>query len=377
MSSEPRAVARGPCAGDPEFDEPVAGFDYELPAELIAQVPAPEREAARLLVLRGGEIHHSSVAELPGWLGAGDLLVVNRSRVIQARLRGRSVPSGGRVEILLVAAVGATPPADRPEATPERWRALARPARRLKSGSRVLLLASASASRDAGVEVTIERVGDGWVEVSFPPGVNVLETTERIGEPPLPPYIRRPAGPLESDRERYQTVFAAEPGSIAAPTAGLHLGAGLLARLRGAGVRIAEVVLHVGPSTFLAGRPGRGSVALEPERYIVPRETRAAIAATSGGQGRVIAVGTTTTRALESAARAGWPEGEQLTGLFLKPGSRFEVVGGLMTNFHLPGSSLLALVSGFAGVERTRAAYRAAVAERYRFYSYGDAMLIL
>ena len=375
MSSEPRAVARGACGDHPAFDEPVAGFDYELPAELIAQVPAPEREAARLLVLRDEEIHHSSVAELPGWLRAGDLLVVNRSRVIQARLRGRSASSGGRVEILLVAPVGATPPADRTDAVPERWRALARPARRLKSGSRVLL--SASAPRDAGVEVMIERVAEGWVEVSFPPGVNVLEIAERIGEPPLPPYIRRPAGPLESDRERYQTVFAAEPGSIAAPTAGLHLGAGLLARLRTAGVRIAEVVLHVGPSTFLAGRPGRGTVALEPERYLVPRETRAAIAAASGGQGRVIAVGTTTTRALESAARAGWPEGEQLTGLFLKPGSRFEVVGGLMTNFHLPGSSLLALVSGFAGVERTRAAYRAAVAERYRFYSYGDAMLIL
>ena len=227
-----------------------------------------------------------------------------------------------------------------------------------------------------GIEVSVQRVADGSADIVFPPGVDVTALAEEIGEPPLPPYIRRPYGPLPDDRERYQTVFASEPGSIAAPTAGLHLTTELLGRLRERGVGLAEVILHVGPSTFLAGRGGDRAIALEPERYTLPRATVDAVRSTKG-RGRIVAVGTTTTRALESAARAGWPEGEQQSRLFLKPGSRFAVIDALLTNFHLPGSSLLALVSGFAGVERTRAAYREAVEAGYRFYSYGDAMLVV
>jgi S-adenosylmethionine:tRNA ribosyltransferase-isomerase len=232
---------------------------------------------------------------------------------------------------------------------------------------------SAVASR---VEVTVRRVSNGSADVAFPPGVDVAALAEEIGEPPLPPYIRRPAGPLPDDRERYQTIFASEPGSIAAPTAGLHLTRQLLARLRERHIRFAELLLHVGPSTFLAGRSGGRGIALEPERYTLPAATAEAVHSTKG-HARIVAVGTTTTRALESAARAGWPTGEQQTTLFLKPGSRFAVIDALLTNFHLPGSSLLALVSGFAGVEHARAAYREAVEARYRFYSYGDAMLIV
>jgi len=356
------------------------GFDYDLPPELIAQHPASARDGARLMVLdraAGGVPTHSTILELPRWLCRGDLVVVNRSRVIPARLRAQRA-GGGAVEILLVAplpdAVGTEP-----HLQSRRWRALVRPARRLRPGQRVTLVPSAVTPEGtalAGLEVVIVDLADGHAEVRLPPGVGTLELLRRMGEPPLPPYIRRSAGATPEDRERYQTIFAAEPGSIAAPTAGLHLTERLLDELRRAGVEIAELLLHVGPATFLAGRPGRAPLAVEPERYEIPGRTRSLVAGARGRR-RVVAVGTTTTRALESAARAGWPPGMQETSLVLAPGTSFSVVDCLLTNLHLPGSSLLALVSAFAGTDVARRAYATAVAERYRFYSYGDAMLVL
>ena len=341
-------------------------FEYELPPERIAQTPPEERDGARLLVIgREGapEPRHRRILDLPELLRPGDLLVINRSRVFPARLRAER-STGGRVELLLLQ-----------EVTPGSgvWTAIAKPMRRLRAGESLLLRDGDGRSGDT---VAIEGVGEGTLEVRFGPGRSALDIAERIGEVPLPPYIARPDGPTEADRERYQTVFAKEQGSVAAPTAGLHLSKRLLGLLADRGVRLAELVLHVGPATFLAGQPGREALAVEPERYEVPAATRAAIEETRG-RGRVIAVGTTTTRALESAARADWPEGLQSTDLILHPGVPFLAIDGLLTNFHLPGSSLLSLVCGFAGTDRAERAYRAALAGEYRFYSYGDAMLVL
>lgn len=363
--------------GSRDVDAAAGGsFDYDLPPELIAQHPTAERDGARLLVLdrASGRSVHSTIQALPAWLRAGDLLVVNRSRVIPARLYARRA-GGGSAEVLLLGPVDVSDP----DATGggQRWRALVRPARRLRPGSSLTLVGPSG--REPGgspVEVRIVRHVDGHAIVELPQAPGMAALLERFGETPLPPYIRRPDGASDEDRIRYQTIFASEPGSIAAPTAGLHLTERLLAELRAAGVEIAEIVLHVGPATFLAGRPGRAPLAVEPERYEIPATTRELLLAAAGSR-RVVAVGTTTTRALESAARAGWPDGMQETALVLSPGVRFEVVGALLTNLHLPGSSLLALVSAFAGVDVVRRAYAMAVADRYRFYSYGDAMLLL
>lgn len=364
----------------PDAEHFPSGFDYELPPELIAQHPSAARDGARLMVLErraGGVPEHSRILDLPRWLGHGDLLIVNRSRVIPARLRAQRA-GGGAVEILLVAPLPEGAVAT-PDLEGKRWRALVRPARRLRPGQSVALVPPRSQPDGkglAGLEVVIEAIADGHAEVRLPAAVETLDLLAQMGEPPLPPYIRREAGATLDDWERYQTVFAAEPGSIAAPTAGLHLTQRLLAELAATGVEVAELVLHVGPATFLAGRPGRAPLAVEPECYEIPERTRELVTAAAGRR-RVIAVGTTTTRALESAALAGWPSGMQKTSLVLAPGTRFAVVDGLLTNLHLPGSSLLALVSAFAGAENVRRAYAAAVAERYRFYSYGDAMLVL
>jgi S-adenosylmethionine:tRNA ribosyltransferase-isomerase len=382
----PRPASRGDEPAAPPAGAPASavasGFDYELAPERIAQEPARERDAARLLVVPRGRTEgfvDARIGELTRWLRAGDLLVVNRSRVVPARLHARRLPGGGALELLLLAPSRESGGAETRERTSraERWTALARPAKRLRPGQRVAVARAAhDESPGGGVEATVLEIGEGSVELEFPPGVDVLTLLSTCGETPLPPYIRRPDGPTPEDAERYQTVFAREPGSVAAPTAGLHLTERLLEEIRALGARAAEVVLHVGPATFLAGQPGRSALAVEPERYLVPRTTRELVAETRG-RGRVIAVGTTTTRALESASRAGWPEGWQSTSLVLSPGSAFEVVDGLLTNFHLPGSSLLALVSAFAGVECARAAYGAALERGYRFYSYGDAMLIV
>ncbi len=337
-------------------------LEFALPAELIAQTPAPARDAARLLVLRRGDggLAHHAIADLPALLAPGDLLVFNDVRVRPARLHGRS-DGGGAVELLFVRALA-----------PGRWECLGRPGKRLRPGARVHLPAGGDA-------LVVERGTAGRLTVALPPALDVVALLEAHGELPLPPYIRRPAGPLPVDLERYQTVFARAPQAIAAPTAGLHFTPALLDAVVARGVARAFVTLAVGPATFLPLRgAARAGAALEPEWAEIPVETVTAIRRARAAGGRVIAVGTTTTRALESAA--GRPDGLQPGGFwaeaFIQPGFRFRVVDALLTNFHLPGSSLLRLVGAFAGEARIRAAYAAAIAARYRFYSYGDAMLI-
>ena len=342
----------------------ISDFDYDLPPELIAQEPLPERDASRLLVLdrRTGAIEHRAFRDLPELLNPGDLLVVNRSRVIPARLLGRRA-SGGEAEILLVR-----------EVSEGRWEAMVRPGRHLRPGQRVAI--------DDDLTVVIESealAADGRRQVRLLSRRRDLEgALERCGHVPLPPYVRRPDRP--EDRERYQTVYAREPGSIAAPTAGLHFTPSLLERLRARGVATAEVLLHVGPGTFRPVTAERvEDHALPPEPFVLPPETAAAVAAARARGGRVIAVGTTSVRALEASASPGGTvaPGSGETALVIVPGHSFQVVDALVTNFHLPRSSLLLLVSALAGRERVLAAYAEAVRLRYRFYSYGDAMLVV
>lgn len=336
----------------------LAEFDYPLPPELIAQEPAPERDGARLLVAeRGRETRHAHVRDLAAVLRTGDLLVLNDTRVIAARVRGRR-PTGGRLELLFVRPLaGGT------------WEVLVRGGPR--PGEAVHL-------PDATGTWAAAR-GDGLWELAIETREPVLDWLEHVGEVPLPPYIRRPDGPTADDRERYQTVFADARGAVAAPTAGLHLTPALLDALAGAGIAAARLTLHVGPATFLPPREDDvDRVRLGAERWIVPPETAARVEAARAAGGRVVAVGTTSVRALESAADAGGRlrAGAGETTLFIRPGYRFRCVDAVLTNFHLPRSPLLLLVSALAGWDRVRAAYAEAVARRYRFYSYGDAMLL-
>lgn len=339
----------------------LAGYDYDLPAELIAQVPAAERDAARLLVLEraGGALRHAVVRDLPRFLRAGDLLVFNDVRVRPARLACRTA-SGGAVELLVLAAQ-----------TPRLWSCLGRPAKRLRAEAPLVL-------RDGGRAVVRERVGPGRYVVEFAAGVDVPALLARHGALPLPPYIRRPDGPLALDRERYQTIFAAREEAVAAPTAGLHFTPVLMAALDAAGVQRALLTLAVGPGTFLPVRVDDvRQHRMEPEWVDLPAATVEAIERAKAADRRVVAVGTTTARALESAARAPrFASGSFWADAFILPGFSFRVVDALLTNFHLPRSTLLMLVSAFAGRERIRETYAVAVRERYRFYSYGDAMLI-
>ena len=338
-------------------------YAYDLPEEQIAQEPAPRRDASRLLVLDrvSGEIAHRSFVELPLLLAPGDLLVVNDTKVVPARLLGRK-RSGGRAEILLLEATG--------EAT---WRALLAQAP----------AAGGSIELGEGVSATVlARDGEmGTVQLSAGGG-DLSSALERLGKMPLPPYVRRaPGDPREAaDRERYQTVFARHPGAAAAPTAGLHFTPEVLDRLAARGVERTAVTLHVGPGTFLPFRDAEVSEdhRLHEEPFAVSQEAAAAIAAARARGGRVVAVGTTVARTLETAAGEDGTvhASSGRTRLFLRPGSRFRAVDALLTNFHLPRSSLLLLVCAFAGRERTLAAYRQAVAAGYRFYSYGDAMLV-
>jgi S-adenosylmethionine:tRNA ribosyltransferase-isomerase len=341
----------------------VALFDYELPPELIAQEPAEPRDASRLLTLdrATGQMEDRRFSDLERLLRPGDCLVANRSRVIPARMLG--VGEGGRpAELLFLRPVGGA-----------RWEAMVRPGRRCRLGARIEVAGGAARARVVGEGTEGTRV----VEVDAP--WPVAELLERHGLPPLPPYIARHDSPKPEDRERYQTVYARDDGSVAAPTAGLHFTPELLARLERGGVAIHYLTLHVGPGTF---RPLRGTRVeehhLEAEPIEISAATADAIDEARGAGRRVIAVGTTTTRALEWAVA---PDGRVRAGrgaadLFIRPGHRFRVVDGLVTNFHLPRSSLLVLVSALAGRELTLSAYRHAVAARYRFYSYGDAMLI-
>jgi S-adenosylmethionine:tRNA ribosyltransferase-isomerase len=335
----------------------LADLDYPLPEELIAQEPAPERAAARLLVLErsGAPLRHARVTDLPAELHAGDVLVLNDSRVIPARVHARR-PSGGRLEVLFVA----------PLAGDDEWEVLVRGTPR--AGERVHFA--------VGGGVWLAPLGDGRWHLRLALGRPVLDWLEAVGEVPLPPYIRR--APTPADRERYQTVYARAPGAVAAPTAGLHLTPDLLAAIAAAGVRVATLTLHVGPATFLPIRTDDlERHVMGPERTDIPPATVEAVATARAGGGRVIAVGTTTVRALEAAAAdGGLGAGPGAAALFIRPGHRFRVVDGLLTNFHLPRSTLLALVAAFAGWERLRVAYAEAVRLGYRFYSYGDAMLI-
>jgi S-adenosylmethionine:tRNA ribosyltransferase-isomerase len=337
-------------------------FDFELPLDLIAQRPAERRDAARLLVVErcGAALQHAVITALPSLLRRGDLLVFNDVRVRPARVYGRGA-GGGAVELLLLRQV-----------RDAAWECLAKPGKRLRPGAEVRLPGDVVAR-------IAERLANGRVVADFPATLDVPVWLQRHGEIPLPPYIKRPDGPLPADNERYQTVFARRDGAVAAPTAGLHFSEALLARLDDAGVARATVTLLVGPATFLPWREDTVGDGLEGEWSEIPAATVEAIARTRAAGGRVIAVGTTTTRALESAARraGGLSAGGAWADAFIVPGFRFAVIDGLLTNFHLPRSTLLMLVAAFAGRERVLSAYATAVRESYRFYSYGDAMLLL
>jgi S-adenosylmethionine:tRNA ribosyltransferase-isomerase len=334
-----------------------ADFDYELPPELIAQHPPAERDAARMLVLDSTGLAHRTVRDLPEYLDAGDVLVLNDSRVLPARLIGQR-RDGGEAEVLLLRPL--------PEGT-HRWEALIRPTRRLEAGSQVHFENSALA-------VSVEGRDGETATVRLNGVADPLAEVRRIGQMPTPPYIKERL----QDRDRYQTVYARAEGSAAAPTAGLHFTPELLAALRDRGVAIAFVTLHVGLDTF---RPVRvedpAEHRIHREWYRIDEDSARAINEARRLGKRVIAVGTTSVRVLESAATDdGVAVGKGWTGLFILPGYRFRVVDAMLTNFHLPKSTLLMLVSAFTGRERILAAYAQAIERRYRFYSFGDCMLI-
>ena len=356
----------------------VSDFDFDLPPDLVAQDPPAERSGARLLCLdrATGRTDHAAIANLPGRLREGDLLVVNNTRVFPARLLGRRVPSGGAVECFLIERL--EPEAGDGPGT-ERWSALVHPGQKLKPGARVVF----DGARTLHGEV-LERSFHGRRVVRLRAesvdgrDVSVEEAVEAIGHVPLPPYIRR--DDRREDRDRYQTMFAEPRGSVAAPTAGLHFSPSLVEGLRAAGVQLASVTLHVGYGTFQPVRVERvEDHRVAAERFEVSDAAAALVNRALDERRRVVAVGTTTTRTLEAVAQAHGGRLAQASGetdLFIHPGFEFRVVTGLLTNFHLPMSSLLMLVAAFAGREPVLAAYREAVAARYRFYSYGDAMLI-
>ena len=344
---------------------------YELPRELIAQEPLADRAASRLLVVdrQARTWRHERFAQLGDWLWPGDCLVLNDTRVTPARLLGRR-PTGGQAELLLL----------RPGVGAGTYWCLTRPARRLAPGAIVSFdhgsLTATVVEAGEGAERLVQLTADG----------DLAERLEAVGQVPLPPYIRRP--PRPEDRQRYQTVYARVPGAVAAPTAGLHFTPELLDAVRQRGVTVTFLTLHVGHGTFKpVGEEELTSGRLHAEWFELPADTAEAVSATKARGGRVIAVGTTTCRALETCAQQkgsdpfndlrgsdplrGW------TDLFIRPGFQFRVVDALITNFHLPGTSLLLLVAAFAGEPLIRQAYQAAITERYRFYSYGDAMFIL
>ncbi|HLE71321.1 MAG TPA: tRNA preQ1(34) S-adenosylmethionine ribosyltransferase-isomerase QueA [Vicinamibacteria bacterium] len=333
----------------------LSDFDYVLPQELIAQTPATERDRSRLLHLSPeGSIRHHTFRDLPGLLQPGDLLVLNDTRVFPARLEGVRA-GGGRSELLLLERLDS-----------ERWRVLAKPARKLRNGARL----SFGGGRLEAEVLEVEDDGKRIVGFRFEGDWDAL--LEELGTTPLPPYIES-SEDEPTTRLRYQTIYARPSGSIAAPTAGLHFTDAMFEALQERGVDVAFVTLHVGHATFQPIREEKIEAhRMGVERYVVPEQTREKIR----GARRVVAVGTTTVRALESAALADFPQGWQETDLFITPGFQFRVVSGLLTNFHLPKSSLLILVSVFGGRERVLGAYREAVRELYRFYSFGDAMLL-
>ena len=338
----------------------IQDFDFTLPAELIAQFPVEQRTSSRMLHLdgAGNTLSDAMFIELPNYLRAGDVMVFNDTRVIKARLFGVK-DSGGKVEVMV-------------ERVLDEHCALAviRASHAPKPGARLLLA-------DAITVTVLERKQDFYT-LRFDHENTVIELLERYGSLPLPPYISRPA--TEADEARYQTVYATQPGAVAAPTAGLHFDEAMLAKLRAMGVVIAQVTLHVGAGTFQPVRVENiAEHKMHSEIYHVPEATVAAINHAKASGGRVLAVGTTSLRALEAAAELGGGElkaGYGDTDIFITPGFRFRVVERLLTNFHLPRSTLMMLVSAFGGVENIRRAYQHAIEQRYRFFSYGDATLI-
>ncbi len=325
-------------------------FDYELPQELIAQQPLEDRAGSRMLVLdrARGVWEDRRFTDFPGYLHPGDCLVLNDSRVFPSRLIGRREHGTGRVEVFLIRPVGDLI-----------WEALVHPGRKMRTGERIVF------SEDLTAEI-LARGEHGQRTVRLFPRGDLDQVLDRVGHTPLPPYIRRPD--TQSDRDRYQTVYSRERGSVAAPTAGLHFTPELLDRCRAAGAEIARVTLHVGLGTFQPLHTEvLEEVRLHKECFVVTEEAARAM----HRAGRVVAVGTTSVRAIESDAS------QSETDLFIAPGFAFRRTGALLTNFHLPRSSLLVLVCAFAGTELALAAYRHAVEQRYRFFSYGDCMLIL
>jgi S-adenosylmethionine:tRNA ribosyltransferase-isomerase len=377
-SSPDREAATAPLA--------TSAYDYDLPPDLVAQLPAAERDASRLLVVRRDRMsfEHRTFRDVVELFEPGDVLVLNETRVIPARLLGTR-PGGGQAEIVLLRPeaearpeAGAAPDAARSpgqgagaEEWPPLWTALVRPGAKLKRGRRVRI------SDELDVEVLDVR-GDGTRRVHLHTRLTVREAVERYGRMPLPPYIERAVE--EADRRRYQTVYARAEGSVAAPTAGLHFTPALLDEISARGVAVAKIVLHVGVGTF---RPVEvedpAEHTMHAEWYDVTAAEAERMNAARRRGGKLWAVGTTVTRTLETVAAADGTlvPGSGWTRLFIRPGHAFRAVDRLITNFHLPRSTLLMLVSAFAGYDRTRAAYAVAVRERYRFYSYGDAMVIL
>ncbi len=341
----------------------VSLFDYHLPAELIAQEPAARRDRSRMMVVDRAQesIHDTHFSELPSLIRPGDCLVVNDTKVIPARLIGKRMPTGGKAELFLIHEVGDW-----------KWECLAKPGKKLRRGSKVSF-------GDGRLVATIVGRGEGGLRtVQFSGKGRLDDLIDELGATPLPPYIKRPE-PRNDDRSRYQTVYAEQAGAVAAPTAGLHFTPAILQALRDSGVAIATVTLHVGWGTFQPIDVERvEDHVMHREHYDVPVETAEAVNAAKSAGGRLIAVGTTSVRTIETAAIDGQlGPGSGWTDCFIYPGYEFKAVDAMLTNFHLPKSSLLMLVSALAGRDRVLAAYEHAVAEQYRFYSYGDCMLIV
>jgi S-adenosylmethionine:tRNA ribosyltransferase-isomerase len=352
-------------------------FHFELPPELIAQQPATRRDGSRLLVLqrKTGKIEHRQFSELPEFFQPGDVLVLNNSRVIPARLHGANAKTGGKFELLLLE-----------ENAVNNWWAMLRPGKRAKIGTQIQLQEKNGAP--AKIVATVTAVNaDGHRRLQLSGTENIFAELDQLGELPLPPYIER-HGELPADRERYQTVFAQPAGSVAAPTAGLHFTPEILEKIRARGVKICFVTLHVGAGTFLPVKTENvADHRMHAERFEVGAETVSAVNEAKKSGGRVIAVGTTAVRTVEAVARLNAGKlnvHAGKTNIFLHPPADFQIVDALLTNFHLPESTLLMLVSAFAapgemvrGRDLVLSAYAEAVRERYRFFSYGDAMLIL
>ncbi|MBV9263870.1 MAG: tRNA preQ1(34) S-adenosylmethionine ribosyltransferase-isomerase QueA [Candidatus Eremiobacteraeota bacterium] len=346
------------------MDNSPAPFDYELPQALIAQSPAPRRDASRLMVLRGALTEHRTFRDLPQLLQSDDLLVLNETKVVPARLRGRR-SGGGEAELLVLH------PADslRYDAAARNWIVLSRPARRLRAGDGITF-------GELGQASVVRELPDGMREVEFSLTLPFEEFLARAGRMPLPPYIHNDSTQAQ---RRYQTIFARSAGSVAAPTASLHFTPEVFRAIERRGIEVARITLDVGLGTF---RPVTAASiddhVMHAEAYEISHDAAAALQAARADGRRIVAAGTTVVRALEGnlAAFGEITPGRHATELFIRPGFRFRATGALLTNFHLPRSTLLMLVSAFGGVQRIRDAYAEAIAQRYRFYSFGDAMLI-